>query len=127
MSTKEINLVFLTSLGEQWESFHQSNAHRAYTMKTAELFAEVTIIDDSKASQDSKSTNSHLALHSKFNDSNQRGKKRKFESDSNLNNSEKPCAYCRKKGHHIRDCFKKRWKDEQANDDDDVPYDWKKA
>ena len=125
MSTKEINLVFLTSLAEQCESFHQSNAHRAYTMKTAELFAEVTIIDNSKASQNSNFINSHLALHSKVNDSNKYGKKRKFESNSNLNNSEKPYVYCHKKRHHIRDCLKKRWKNEQANDNHDISYEWK--
>lgn len=79
MSTKEINLVFLTSLGEQWESFHQSNAHRAYNIKTAELFAEVTTIDDSKTSKDSDSAvpqAPRYALYSKFNSENHRGKKR---------------------------------------------------
>jgi hypothetical protein len=44
----DANVAFLVSLGdtETWKNYRNSNIHRAITMKTTDLLAEVTLIDD---------------------------------------------------------------------------------
>ena len=44
----DANVPFLISLGdtETWKDYRKSNIHRTITMKTTDLLAEVTLIDD---------------------------------------------------------------------------------
>ena len=44
----DANVAFLVSLGdtETWKNYRNSNIHRAISMKTTDLLAEVTLIDD---------------------------------------------------------------------------------
>ena len=48
MPPTDANVAFLVSLGdtEMWKNYRNSNIHRAITMKTTDLLAEVTLIDD---------------------------------------------------------------------------------
>jgi hypothetical protein len=52
MSPTDVNIAFLISLGdsETWKNYRNSNLHRAINMKTADLLAEVTLIDDTTSS-----------------------------------------------------------------------------
>src|SRR5205814_8963877 len=58
MLMKDINIAFLISLGDSdtWKNYRNSNLHRAVNMKTVDLIAEVTIIDDSSNSAVSSSS-----------------------------------------------------------------------
>jgi gag-polypeptide of LTR copia-type len=47
MSSVQINLIFLRSLGKEWENFPKSISTEAQKMKTEELFACVTALDES--------------------------------------------------------------------------------
>ena len=48
MSAEDVNIAFLLSLCDLdvWKNYPNSNMHRAISMKTPDLFAEVILIDD---------------------------------------------------------------------------------
>lgn len=48
MKPQDVNIAFLLSLGDSdtWKNFQNSNLHRALDMATADLFAEVILIDE---------------------------------------------------------------------------------
>src|SRR5437762_8760093 len=48
MPLTDANVAFLVSLGdtETWKNYRNSNLHRAISMKTTDLLAEITLIDD---------------------------------------------------------------------------------
>jgi gag-polypeptide of LTR copia-type len=48
MSSVQINLIFVRSLGNAWENFHESISTEAQKMKTEELYAQVTALDESR-------------------------------------------------------------------------------
>jgi hypothetical protein len=100
--------------------------HRAIGMKTADLFAEVILIDDSNHAQgtvgDSQEVN---ALAASFNRKNKR-KRPSYPICYECNRpghvvsecpdaqeSDEACRYCREDGHLIEDCLKLRWQNEQ--------------
>src|SRR5216117_232572 len=45
MSIAQVNLTFIRSLGEKYETFYHSISKEIHTMNTAELFARIKIID----------------------------------------------------------------------------------
>ncbi len=57
MSAKDINVAFLISLGdsETWKNYRNANLHRTVNMRTVDLIAEVSIIDDSSTSSSTPS------------------------------------------------------------------------
>ena len=48
MPPTDVNVAFLVSLGdtETWKNYRNSNLYRAISMKTIDLLAEVTLIDN---------------------------------------------------------------------------------
>jgi len=130
MSPEDVNIAFLLSLGESdvWKNYRNSNMHRAITMKTADLFAEVILIDDANhhaqgtVSGDSQEVK---ALAASFNRNNKR-KRPSYPICFGCNRpghvvsecpdaqeSDEACRYCREDGHLIEDCLKLRWQNEQ--------------
>src|SRR5436190_1514776 len=76
MPVKDVNITFLISLGdsETWKNYRNANLHRAVDMKTADLMAEVTLIDDSTPSSSSNdSYDQARALSTSFNEGGYRG------------------------------------------------------
>ena len=61
LSKTAVNLNFLRSLGEEYRLFHQALGPRVETIQTAELFAQVKAIDDTKPARVSYTP---TALHS---------------------------------------------------------------
>lgn len=51
LNDKDVNTIFLLSLGDSdtWKNFRNSNLHRAVTMTTEDLIAEVTLIEETNA------------------------------------------------------------------------------
>jgi len=78
MSTAQVNLAFLRSLGEKFEIFQQAMGDRAYTINTGELFARVRAMvesrDDYEEEKEHKPTTSAKALSLRISDDNGRGK-----------------------------------------------------
>ena len=64
MPAKDINVAFLISLGdsETWKNYSNANLHRMVTMRTVDLIAEVSLIDNSPHMIVSSST-PHLLEH----------------------------------------------------------------
>src|SRR5437667_12036360 len=52
MSIAQINLTFIRSLGEKYETFYHSISKEIHTMNTAELFARIKVIDALQAKPD---------------------------------------------------------------------------
>jgi len=126
MTQADVNIAFLISLGdsETWKNYRNSNLHRAATMKTAELQAEVTLIDDSTPSSYNDSYDQARALLTSFNGGGYqgghhrgsyrgsyrgRGNGRGGASSGRGNkppfNPDKVCEGCKKQGHEKDDCL----------------------
>src|SRR5436190_13916008 len=60
MSKKDVNVAFLISLGDSdtWKNYRNANLHRAINMRTVDLIAEVTMIDDTSSSSSSSTPSS---------------------------------------------------------------------
>lgn len=127
LSRAQVNLAFLTSLGDQWKLFHQALGNAAYTMKTGELFARVQAMDESTPKNSSPNTQAQ-ALSSRIKGHGghkQKGKHRfkpynKSKKTKSSDDASKPaknekdtCNYCKQPGHFIKDCLKRKWADSQ--------------
>ena len=129
MSMKDINIAFLISLGDSdtWKNYRNSNLHRAVNMKTVDLIAEVTIIDDSSNSAVSSSSISPpfegparalaTSFPSSYRGGHQRGTYRgtyRSSRGGNSNRSGRPlrtafnteeyCEGCQKQGLIVEEC-----------------------
>jgi gag-polypeptide of LTR copia-type len=129
MSQSDVNVAFLISLGESeaWKNYRNSNLHRAITMRTVDLIAEVTIIDDSNVAASSSTPSSFhgtearalaTSLSSSYRGGHQRGGYRgSYRGGSNRgrggNNNrsvrrpfdtEQYCEGCEKRGHVVEEC-----------------------
>jgi len=129
MSKKDVNVAFLISLGDSdtWKNYRNSNLHRAVNMRTVDLIAEVTIIDDSSNSATSSSSipssfeGAARALATSFppfyRGGHQRGSYRgsyRGGRGGNNNrggrhlkpnsNAEECCEGCQKPGHIVEEC-----------------------
>src|SRR5439155_14314344 len=56
MSTAQINLTFIRSLGEKYGTFYHSISKEIHTMNTAELFGRIKVIDATHAKPEQKYT-----------------------------------------------------------------------
>ena len=56
MSTAQINLTFICSLSEKYETFYHSISKDIYTMNTAELFTRIKVINALHAKPDESKT-----------------------------------------------------------------------
>ena len=129
MLMKDINIAFLISLGDSdtWKNYRNSNLHWAVNMKTVDLIAEVTIIDDSSNFAVSSSSISlpfegpdhtlATSFPSSYRGRHQRGTYRGTYhggrgGNSNRGgrplrtdfNTEEYCEGCQKRGHIVEDC-----------------------
>ena len=108
----DVNLAFLQSLGDSWKTFQQSIAPRLHTITPPTLFSEVLAFESSNPQH---AVTDRFALHTT---------RKPPHSHSNLNkpydrpNQPNSCRYCKRKGHRIDGCFKKRWKDTQAGEEE---------
>jgi transposase InsO family protein len=134
LSRTAVNLNFLRSLGEEYRLFHQALGPRVETIQTAELFAQVKAIDDTKParvnytptalhSTSSASTASpgqrfrprlrrtfHPNQQSRFSTGlrfrNTRVRSARPPLSRTLSNA---CFHCGKPGHVIADCRKRKY------------------
>jgi hypothetical protein len=132
MSQSDVNVAFLISLGESddWKNYRNSNLHRAITMRTVDLIAEVTIIDDSNLAASSSTPSSFqgtdarayaTSLPSSYRGGHQRGGYRGSYRGGNSggrggNNNrggrhlrpafdtEVSCEGCQRRGHVVEEC-----------------------
>ena len=78
MSTAQVNLAFLRSLGEKFEIFQQAMGDRAYTINTGELFARVRAMvesrDDYEEEKENKPMTNAKALSLRISDDNGQGR-----------------------------------------------------
>jgi hypothetical protein len=120
MTTAQINITFIRTLGEAWFTFQQAISPRIHTMKTAELFAEVKVADESDRllSQEEatvtrvnvtrankRKSNQKQNQNQKKNGNGYQGKSSNFKGPK----SEMECYYCHKKGHLISECRKREY------------------
>ena len=58
MSKEDVNVALLISLGDSdtWKNYGNANLYRAIDMKTVDLIAEITIIDDSNTDSSTPSS-----------------------------------------------------------------------
>jgi hypothetical protein len=136
LSSVQINLTFLRSLGRSWASFQQSMGPRIHTIKPATLFAEVLAFQLQNPDKDETeySAKVYTARYDRFYRPHNRP--HPYSKPINYNPSEF-CTFCKRKGHLIEGCLKKLWRDTQGKEDEKesekesekrvVPYDWKSA
>jgi len=128
MPAKDVNVAFLISLGdsETWKNYRNANLHRTITMRTVDLIAEVSLIDDSTTTMVSSSPASSegteaRALTTSFSyqarpqrggfrgsyRSNYHGSRGRNRGGRHLRppfNPDGYCEGCKKRGHSIEDC-----------------------
>lgn len=126
MAQSDVNIAFLISLGdsEVWKNYRNSNIHRAISMKTADLLAEVTLIDDSSTPPTNDSWDQARAFTTSFNGGYQGGHNRggyrggyrgrgngsRGTAPYNPLRRERPaldpdiCEGCKKSGHIVEEC-----------------------
>jgi hypothetical protein len=134
MTTVQINITFIRTLGEAWFTFQQAISPRIHTMKTAELFAEVKVADESDRllSQEEATVtrvNVTRANKRKTNQSQSQNKNQKKNGNgyqgksSNFKGpkSEMECYYCHKKGHLISECRKREYSNNHSNQSTSSP------
>ena len=140
LSSTQINLAFLRSLGSSWASFQQSMGPRIHTIKPATLFAEVLAFELQNRDED-ETAYSAKAYATRYNRRQYSRNRPHPYSKPTKNDLSKFCVFCKRKGHLIDDCLKKKWRDTQAREDEEgpekehgtehgkeaVPYDWKNA
>ena len=129
LTTEQVNLAFITSLGNPWKLFHQALGDNLYTMRTGELFAKVEAMDSSFSMPNQQSETDPRAL-TVSNKTNYNGTKKKRyhpysnddkNSDSSQTDSDPNkdfdgkgrCRYCHQYGHGRTKCYKKMWSDTQ--------------
>ena len=140
LSSIQINLTFLRSLGSSWASFQQSMGPRIHTIKPATLFAEVLAFEIQNRDED-ETEHSVKAYTTRHNHSYRSRNRYHPYSKLDDHHRSKFCVFCKRKGHLIDDCLKKRWKDTQAKEDEKesekerekehekgpIRYDWRSA
>jgi len=117
MSIAQINLTFIRSLGEKYETFYHSISKEIHTMNTAELFARIKVIDALHAKPDEPKTTMLITKTFKPNLRSYKGKGsyrgkgnyrqfRPYQGNYNrFPNNGSECAYCHKRGHTKENCF----------------------
>jgi hypothetical protein len=126
----QVNLAFLTSLGEPWRNYHMALADNAYTMPSGELFAQVDASAETSQAARPRPPDAN-ALSTRFDTRNNGGRRnkksggnsRRFQpypaAKSQQNGSSPPktingnCSYCKQPGHTRDDCFKLKWSEKQ--------------
>jgi len=123
LTLSDINLTFLLSLGPEWAHLRNNLGGRLHTMSTAVLFAEVMAEDEEKKLKDKKNTNAEspsTALYSNYR-GNRPSNRPENNSDSSykFNNPKqrKFCKYCKKLGHEIHECRKKKYVDNKRREE----------
>ena len=127
MTNTQINLAFMRSLGDDWKVFHQALGDRVNTLKPAELYAQVLAYDEandvSGTATQSYTPPAAQALQAfrktRFPQKRRYGSKPRFlprfPSTTRDYNPKEFCRYCRKPGHNINECFKKKYVDSQLH------------
>ena len=111
LSDVDVNLAFLQSLGDDWRTFQQSLGSRIHSISPPTLFAEVLAFEPSKpAAANGPMAN---ALNTKY-----KHKQKPYDRSSRQSDG-KQCRYCKRNGHLIEECLKKRWRDTQARDEEE--------
>ena len=116
LSDVDVNLAFLQSLGEDWRTFQQSLGSKIHSISPPMLFAEVQAFESSKSTSTSTSApNGPMAnaLNTKY-----KHKSKPYDHPSRQSDG-KQCCYCKRNGHLIEECLKKRWRDTQARDEEE--------
>jgi gag-polypeptide of LTR copia-type len=132
----QVNLAFLRSLSEEFQTFQQATGARIHTITPAALFAEVIAYDNVNKSQQSqlelqtnlqtkftrtadlhppKRFNRRLSNNNRYRKVNQQDNN---HSDNNDRGPRKFCRYCKRCGHQQDECHKLIWKRTQANDEE---------
>jgi len=128
LSDYDENIAFLASLGRPWQTFQHSMGERVNTLKPAMLHAEVLAFEAQGTNAGTDDTNGSGSGGEKVAFSTrkiQRGRisKRQEKGENHkgkLNghwegyDEDKTCAYCKRTGHDVDECFKLLWKKQVA-------------
>jgi gag-polypeptide of LTR copia-type len=125
MNREDINLIFMTSLGDKWKVYRQAMGTRVTAMTTAQLFAEIRALETEDKGDEKEEKPAGEVLMTKgqhpgagrtkqkhrngkpYDRNNKKGKKRWHPGMKGY----KKCDFCEKEGHLEADCFKKRCQD----------------
>ena len=115
MRNETVNLAFFRSVGKPFQTFQQAMGERVCSISTAEVFATVKALVESQEAEEDNLMQGVKALVSRS----ESGPQRVRDGNESTNHQYQPysrkrrCHYCKSRGHHISECFKKRWKEER--------------
>jgi hypothetical protein len=117
LSNIQINLAFLHSLGDDWKSFQKSLGNQINTLKPATLFAEVLAFHTPTDEPNPPVLNALLTKGPQQHQRRAWKKPKKPHTNTYFTyDRSKFCSYCKRNGHDIRECLKKKWKDTQEQE-----------
>ena len=126
MNKEDINLIFMTSLGDKWKVYRRAMGTRVTAMTTAQLFAEIRALEiqDKGDEEEEKPAGGALTTKGQHPGAGRTKKKHKSGKPYDKNDKNKikkkwhpgmkgykKCDFCDKEGHLEAECFKKNRRD----------------
>lgn len=115
LSDIQINLAFLNSLGYEWKGLHTSMGGRINSIKPATLYSEILALQKPPTDESPPPLDA-LTARAPWSKKPYKPATAKFNFQYKFDRS-KYCSYCKRNGHEIRECLKKKWKDNQDREE----------